>query len=106
MINVAFGIAMTVLFWHACTWKGMIFSGIKKVIKPEWYISKPIYGCPICCTPWWGSLIYWLFFSIGGWQMWLLTVGIASGINVISVVFIDLKDAAITYKKKEDGEDS
>ena len=59
-------------------------------------ISKPIYNCPICMTPWWGTLIYWLFFGLSI-PDWLLTVGAASGISVISVILIYAKD----YFKKD-----
>jgi hypothetical protein len=51
MLTHAFIIAMIVLFIHASSWDGMIFEGIKKIIKPEGHLYKPIYGCPICMTP-------------------------------------------------------
>lgn len=104
---LALAISLIILFLHACSWKGMIFERIKKIIPPEKYyifgkdISKPIYGCPICMTPWWGTLIYWLFFAISI-PHWILTILTASGLSVLYVVMIDLKDAAITYKKKEE----
>lgn len=91
-------ISLIVLFLHATTWKGMVFESVKNLIKPEGMLYKPIYGCPICMTPWWGSLIYWIFFNISVTD-WLLTVGAASGLAVIWVVFIDLKDAALEYIK-------
>lgn len=90
MIN-ALTISLIVLFLHACTWDGQIFAGIKNIIKPEGRIYKPIYGCPICMTPWYGTLIYWLFFAIT-WQDWLLSVGTAAGFSVLWVLIIDIKD--------------
>ena len=45
-------------------------------------------------TPWWGTLIYWLFFNIS-WQDWLLTVGMASGLSVVSVVLLSIRDACL-----------
>jgi hypothetical protein len=91
MIATALIISLIVLFLHATTWDGHIFEGIKKVIKPVGKIYKPIYGCPICMTPWWGSIIYLLFFKVG-FEHWLLTIGTASGFSVLWVLVIDIKD--------------
>lgn len=92
-------ISLIILFIHSTTWEGMIFENIKKIIKPEGMIYKPIYGCPICMTPWWGSLLYWIFFGVSV-SDWFLIVGMASGLSVIWVVLIDFKDACIEYIKK------
>lgn len=92
-------ISLIVLFLHACTWDGMIFEKVKTLLKPEGMLYKPIYGCPICMTPWWGTLMYWVFFAVS-LEDWLLTVGMASGLSVIWVVLIDFKDACIEYIKK------
>jgi hypothetical protein len=84
-------IAMIVLFLHACTWDGNIFEGIKKIIKPEGKLYKPIYGCPVCMAPWYGTLIYFVFFG-SDWQEWILTILAAGGISVFSVIGIIIKD--------------
>lgn len=84
-------ISLIVLFIHACTWEGMIFAKIKKFIKPEGMLYKPIYGCPICMTPYWGTAIYWLFFN-NSIQDWILTIGAAAGLSVLYVLLIDIKD--------------
>jgi hypothetical protein len=99
MITQAFIIAMIVLFIHACTWRGMIFEGIKKIIKPEGHLYKPIYGCPICMTPYYGTIIYLIFFRISVTD-WLLTVGTASGMSVIAVLLIDIKDSLCNREGK------
>ncbi|GAA4320884.1 hypothetical protein GCM10023149_20390 [Mucilaginibacter gynuensis] len=91
MIQHAFIIALIVLFIHACSWKGMIFDGIKKIIEPKGMLYKPIYGCPICMTPYYGAIIYLLFFNTS-FVDGLLTVATASGLSVISVILIDIKD--------------
>src|SRR5688572_13435545 len=75
-------ITAIVLFIHATTWDGMIFEKVKDLIKPEGMLYKPIYGCPICMTPWYGTAIYWLTMSYG-WVDWLLTVGTAAGFSVV-----------------------
>ncbi|RZA00873.1 MAG: hypothetical protein EOP47_12655 [Sphingobacteriaceae bacterium] len=100
MLEHALIIALIVLFIHSCTWKGMIFDGIKKIIKPEGHIYKPIYGCPICMTPYYGTIIYLLFFN-HSFTDGLLTIATASGMSVISVLLIDIKDGVF----KPPGED-
>ncbi len=91
MIENSLIIALIILFLHATTWDGHIFNGIRKLIDEDKKISKPIYNCPICMTPWWGTLIYGLFFHIG-WLDWLLTIGAAAGISVIFVILIIAKE--------------
>lgn len=103
MIENAFIIAMIVLFLNSTTWEGMIFENINKILKPKWKISSPIYNCPICMTPWWGTLIYWLFIGISC-QDWLFVVGCASGINVISVILMALRNACVLYIKNNDSD--
>ena len=100
MIEHAFIIAMIVLFIHACSWQGMIFEGIKKLIKPEGHLYKPIYGCPICMTPYYGTIMYLLFFRLS-FVDWLLTIGTAAGMSVISVILIDIKDGICLSAKEQ-----
>ena len=100
MTEHALIIAMIVLFLHACSWRGMIFSGIKNLVPPRGMLYKPLYGCPICMTPWYGTLIYFLFFEPAV-TSWLLTVGTASGFNVLSVLLIDIKDGICKPKTDE-----
>lgn len=93
-------IAMIVLFIHSTTWDGMIFGKVKDWIKPEGLLYKPIYGCPICMTPWYGTIIYWLFFASSfeaSWKDWLLTVGTAAGMSVLTIVMLSVRDACIKY---------
>lgn len=44
--------------------------------------------------PWWGSLIYWIFFH-NNIMDWLLTVGAASGFCVIGVVILAIRETCI-----------
>ena len=57
MLSTALIIAFIVQFVYACTWDGMIFHSIVERLwsLPTW-VKKPIFGCPICMTPWWGAL--------------------------------------------------
>lgn len=91
MIIQAFAISLIVLFWHATTWDGMINQWIKKVVPPKGMLYKPLYGCPICCCPYYGSALYWLIYGYS-WQDWLITIGVASGFSVLWVLIIDIKD--------------
>jgi len=100
VISHAFIIAMIVLFIHACSWKGMIFEGIKKLIKPEGHLYKPIYGCPICMTPYYGTIVYLIFFRLSVMD-WLLTIGTAAGISVLSVLLIDIRDGIFPKAREE-----
>lgn len=100
MIQDAFIISMIILFIHSCSWEGMIFGKIQELILPEEPISKPIYGCPICMTPWWGTAIYWIFFHIG-FCNWILTIGCASGISVLVIILLTLREALLKYMDKD-----
>ncbi|MBC7451513.1 MAG: hypothetical protein H7259_08505 [Cytophagales bacterium] len=104
MIEHAFIIAMIVLFIHSTTWKGMIFEGIKKIIKPEGMLYKPIYGCPICMAPYYGTILYLIFFRLSI-SDYVLTIGTAAGLSVISVIIIDIKDYRI-FKIKQGEEEN
>jgi hypothetical protein len=78
---------------NATMWEGMIFEGIQKFywkLMAKWgvseeravYWSKPIFGCPICQTPWYGTVI---FILIWPWnvKIWLVTIIGAMGLNAI-----------------------
>jgi hypothetical protein len=91
MIENSLIIALIILFLHATTWDGHIFQKVRKWISEDFNISKPIYNCPICMTPWWGTLIYLIFIHYS-FSDYILTIGAASGLSVISVVLIAAKD--------------
>lgn len=91
MIIQALTISLIVLFAHSTTWEGMINQWVKKVIEPEGMLYKPVYGCPICMCPYWGTGLYWLIYGYS-WQDWLLTVFTAAGFSVLWVLIIDIKD--------------
>lgn len=103
MLQQASIIALIVLFLHACTWDGMIFSGVKRLIKPELEISKPLYGCPICMAFWWGTAIYLLFFGWVSVINWACVIGSACGLSVFSVVAIDVKDYCVNVVQELEG---
>ncbi len=81
MIGLSVLIAFAVLFINSTTWEGMVFSDVANTLDtklPEW-LSKPLYGCPICMSFWYGSLFYILY---NGFDKWLIIVVFAAaGIN-------------------------
>lgn len=88
----ALTISLIILFLHACTWEGMIFYPLTEILPSDrGWLWKPVYGCPICMTPWWGSLIYWLFFHVSIAD-WLLSVGCAGGLSVLFVAALHWMD--------------
>ncbi len=95
MIATSFIVAFIVLFIHATFWEGMIFSFISEKLKnlPE-YIKKPLYDCPICQSPWWGSLIIFVGNTAGVWQVdnlvkWVFILFSAGGLNTIFIYIIN-----------------
>lgn len=99
MIAEALTISLVVLFLHATTWDGMIFEDIKKVIKPEGMLYKPIYGCPICMTPWYGTIFYFLFYNFTLVDYVSSVLG-AAGFAVLWVVALTVRDMALTVSEK------
>lgn len=64
MITKIIIIALLVWGIWATTWDNMIFSKIPSYAArwkyfPKWFI-KPLFECPICATPWYGTPIYWI----------------------------------------------
>jgi hypothetical protein len=45
---------------------------------------KPIYDCPVCMTPWYGSLFYIVAYN-GGLKEWLIVVIAAMGLNAVLI---------------------
>jgi hypothetical protein len=64
MILHGFAIAAIVCFVFVCfNWEGMIFDRVGEWIEamiPE-KIFKPLIGCPICMSVWWGMAIMAIF---------------------------------------------
>jgi hypothetical protein len=102
-------LALIIYFIKATTWEGHIWEKQGKALKeklPE-KLYKPIIGCPICMTPWWGTLLYLSFsylldiqgFQDKRFQVIVITVFVAAGINTVILMFNQL----YTYfNKRED----
>lgn len=85
-------LSLIVLFWVASCWDGFINSWIKKVINESSWIAKPIYICNICATPWYGSILYWMFIH-NNIQDYFLTIGVASGISTVFYLLIGIHNS-------------
>jgi hypothetical protein len=89
MIELAFIIAYAVLFVHVTFWEEHIFEEVGNWLDmklPEW-LQKPLYGCPICMSFWYGFIAMLILNpELNFWQR-AATVFAAGGINVINVVF-------------------
>lgn len=64
---------------------GEIFGGLRRlfVSLPD-KLHNPVYDCPVCMVPWYGSAIYWLAYGVSV-RDWLLTVIPAMGLNAVIV---------------------
>ena len=104
MLQIAFLIAFIIQFLHACTWEGMIFRGIAERLwtLPIW-IKKPLFGCPICMTPWWGALTLITAHNTGviditGTNLQIVvkvifTLFVAAGINTVFIKMFSIDEA-------------
>lgn len=95
MIEIIFITALVVLFFHVCTWPGMIFSFVAKALKDlPGYLKKPLYDCPICACIWWGPAVVacgilgkiWQVVNV--WQLAII-VSAAAGINTVLIYVIN-----------------
>jgi hypothetical protein len=93
MIINALTISLIILFIHACTWDGHIFEFVRTWIDEKKKISKPVYNCPICMTPYYGTVLWFIFFK-SDFKDWFLTIGAAAGFSVLYVLFIEIKDSS------------
>jgi len=85
MIELSVLIAFAVLFINSTTWEGMIFEDVANYLDtklPEW-VSKPLYGCPICSSFWYGSVFYLIYHGFDKWL--IIVVFAAAGINAFIV---------------------
>ena len=85
MIELSILIAFAVLFIHTTTNEGHIFEDVANWLDtklPDWII-KPLYGCPICMSFWYGSVFYILYHGLDKWIF--LVVFCAAGINAAIV---------------------
>lgn len=99
-------IAMIIMFLHSCTQPGMILHFIDRWFEnaPLW-IRKPLFSCPVCMVPYWGSLMIWIGNTIGVWTVdsvakWIMVLLIAGGINATTLRLSKEKPCDCERKKR------
>ena len=92
MIETAITISLIVFFIHATSWEGHINDWVRKFIDPEHPISKPIYNCPICMTPWYGTIILLIMQHEYSLTQCILILGAASGFSVVLALINMIED--------------
>ena len=82
--------SLSILFISSCFEEGMIFGEFA-----DWFdtkfpeLSKPLFACIICMSPYYGSL-YWFLWGTSSWLPFVLSVG---GLNVlISYIYGRIRD--------------
>jgi hypothetical protein len=71
-----------------CIWyvmqQGEIFGALgnwfNKTLPDQ--LHNPVFACPVCMTPWYGSILYWLIWHESV-KMWAIVVSTAMGIQII-----------------------
>ena len=92
MLEHAFVIAFGVMFIWATMLPNMIFGFVR-----DWFanlnegLKKVLFKCPICQSPWYGSILYLIIFH-NSWQDWLTTIFVASGIVVVFIKLFPYAD--------------
>jgi len=100
MIDKIIIISFIVFAIHYSMQEGEIFGKLGAWFErnlPE-KLKQPVFDCPVCMCPWYGSIIYWLVFApmtieslrpiriivpIGTWIEWIVVVIAAMGFNAI-----------------------
>lgn len=88
MIEQSLFIALSVLAIWATMWDVMIFGFIRRYCEtyyPE-KICMVIFDCPVCMTPWYGSVIYFFKYGVTEDMFWVILM--AMGWNVLVVKFL------------------
>lgn len=68
---------------------GMIFGKVREVgddVLADW-VRYPLYECPICSTPYYGSAFYWFAFG-NSIKEWVVVILCAMGLAAIIIKFL------------------
>lgn len=71
----------------ATMWEDAIFEFVRKSFERESIsdrLKKPIYDCPICMCPWYGTVLYWLIWG-NSVKEWLIVIIAAMGLNAVLI---------------------
>lgn len=86
IIKQAFIITCIVVAIWAMMLPDMLFEKIRDIEMPEW-LSSPLYSCPICQIPYYGSVAYWVIFH-NSWINWIIVILVAMG---MATIFVKIK---------------
>lgn len=83
-------IALSVLAVWSTMWEGAILEFVSKFFAEilddtdweKW--EKPIYSCPICMVPYYGTGFFLIFWPNSTFLEWVITIVGAMGFNVIA----------------------
>lgn len=85
MIEKIFIVSFIVCGIWACFWESMIFGSFRRIGGkwPEW-LQAPIFDCPVCMAPYYGTIIYWV--ALGNdWKEWIIVILSSLGLNAIFI---------------------
>lgn len=88
MIEI-FKISLAVFALWYCFLEGEIFGFVQRLQLGN--LSNPLRDCPVCMVPWWGSLIYWIWFA-GPLEDYITTIICALGLNAVIVHLFPKRD--------------
>lgn len=108
MLETSLLVALVVLFLNVTTWEGMINEWVKRVTF-NWpdYFKKPLFDCPICMAPWWGSLILIVGYQAGAlpaynWFEAVCILFAAGGINAVLIYIITANKEEVKALKDDE----
>lgn len=70
----------------ATMWEEAIFEFIRnwgEEYLPK-KLQKPVFDCPVCMAPWYGTGIYWLVWG-NGYVEWIVVIIAAMGLNAVLI---------------------
>lgn len=88
MIEQSLFVSLSVLAVWATMWYEGIFEFVRLwgERRLPMKLQKPIFECPVCMTPWWGGIIYFLHSGLTEEMPWVLLM--AMGWNTLVVKFL------------------
>lgn len=100
-------IAFAVLFIHCATREGMLLGKVAYYFgdAPDW-MKMPLYECPVCMTPWWGTWFLFCGWFVGDISMTIyqtiMTLLCAGGINSIVMYVFSIYGQYLPLNKDEE----
>ena len=94
---------MMVFAIHYTLQEGEIFGFVGKWLG-TWLppkLHQPIFDCPVCQAPWYGTILYWIFWH-NGRKEWIICIIAAMGLNAVLVkLFPDKETPGLHHEMGE-----